>query len=422
MASPQKRSFFRYENGVVLMMFFTFGFVFMERLSIVYLFPFIAPDLKLSNAEIGMIASVLAVCWAVSGFIFGSISDLVGSRKKVLLPITLAFSLFSFLSGLARSFWQMILVRGLMGVSEGPVLPLAQASVIAASTPERRGFNLGFVQSSLGLVGSFLTPIIVTQIAVHYSWHEAFYLVGVPGLVMFFVLLKWMREPGRGTAQEAEAVEHTKVRLADIGAVFRHRNMWFCVLIAIFSMTWLFAFTTFAPTFLTAVSHYSPDEMGLIMSAVGLGTFVWGFVGPAISDRLGRKPTLILFAFVACLSPICLALLRAPVGVMMMVAFLTTVGQAVFPLFLVIIPGESLPYRLVASAVGLTQFIGELVGGTFAPWLGGVAADHWGLVAPMWIAAAGMLVSALLAFGLKETAPAKIGRRALEAQEIVPTA
>ncbi|MBX6352743.1 MAG: MFS transporter [Thermoflavifilum sp.] len=415
----QKKSFFRYENGVVLMMFFTFGFVFMERLSIVYLFPFIAPDLKLNNAQIGLIASVLAVCWAVSGFVFGSISDLVGSRKKVLLPITLAFSLFSFLSGLARNLGQMLLIRGLMGVSEGPVLPLAQASVIAASTPQRRGFNLGFVQSSLGLIGSFLTPLIVTKVATQYSWHDAFYLVGVPGLIMFFILMFFMREPSRDSSSNAEAVEHTKVRLSDIGAVFRHRNMWFCVLIAIFSMTWLFAFTTFAPTFLVEAGHYTPDQMGLIMSAVGLGTFVWGFVGPAISDKLGRKPTLILFAFIACLSPICLALIHASVSTMMIIGFLTTVGQAVFPLFLVVVPGESLPYRLVASAVGLTQFIGEFVGGTFAPWLGGVAADHWGLVAPMWIAAAGMLISALLAFGLRETAPAKVGRTTPAAPEAV---
>jgi hypothetical protein len=62
-----------------------------------------------------------------------------------------------------------------------------------------------------------------------------------------------------------------------------------------------------------------------------------------------------IFAFITCLSPICLILLRAPVEAMMVVAFFTTAGQAVFPLFLVIVPGESLPYRLVASAIGLTS-------------------------------------------------------------------
>ncbi|WP_035453352.1 MFS transporter [Alicyclobacillus herbarius] len=407
MTDGSKKSFFRYENAIVAMMFFTFGFVFMERLSVVYLFPFIAPDLKLDNAQTGLIVSVLAVCWAVSGFVFGSVSDLIGSRKKVLLPITLAFSLFSFLSGIAKTFGSMLAIRALMGVSEGPVLPIAQASVIADSSPERRGFNVGFVQSSLGIIGSTLTPVIVTYVAVHYSWHAAFYLVGIPGIIMFFVLLKWMRDPVKNSTGSVASAEHGKMRGEDLKVVLRSRNVWFCMLIAMFFMTWLFAFTTFAPTYLTEVGHYSATAMGWIMAAVGLGSFVWGFVGPAISDRFGRKPTLIVFGLITCLSPICLALVHASVGVMMLLGFLTTVGQACFPIFLVAVPGESLPVKYVGTAVGLTQLIGELIGGTVAPWLGGVAADHWGLQAPLWIAAAGSFVSALLAFGLRETAPIK---------------
>ena len=214
------------------MMFFTFGFVFMERLSIVYLFPFIAPDLKLNNAEIGLIVSILAICWAISGWIFGTISDLVGSRKKVLLPITLIFSLFSFLTGFARSFGSMLLLRGLMGISEGPVLPIAQACVIADSTEKRRGFNLGFVQSSLGLIGATLTPIIVTAVAAHYSWHSAFYLVGVPGIIMFFILLKYMKEPRLSSAN----LQTHKINRKDYGKVYRNRNMWICTLISAFFM------------------------------------------------------------------------------------------------------------------------------------------------------------------------------------------
>jgi predicted MFS family arabinose efflux permease len=408
--SEPKKPFARYENGIVMMMFFTFGFVFMERLSVVYLFPFIAPDLKLNNAEIGLIVSILAICWAVSGLVFGSISDLIGSRKKVLLPITLIFSLFSFLTGLARSFGTMLLMRGLMGISEGPVLPIAQASVIADSTENRRGFNLGFVQSSLGLIGATLTPIIVTAVAVHYSWHGAFYLVGLPGIIMFFVLLKYMKEP---KISSVELKAH-KINRKDYSKVFRNRNVWICTIISACFMTWLFAFTTFAPTYLVEVDKFSPEQMGLIMAAIGLGTFVWGFAGPAISDKWGRKPTLILFALVASLAPVSLALVHGSIGTMMVLGFFTSVGQGCFPLFMAVIPGESLPFKYVATAVGVTQLAGELVGGTLAPSLAGIAADAWGLSAPLWIAFAGAFVSGFLAFTLRETAPAKVKGQALE--------
>lgn len=400
-----KQSFFRYENGIVLMMFLTFGFVFMERLSVVFLFPFIAEDLKLNNAQIGMIASVLAICWAISGWVFGSISDVSGGRKKILLPLTLIFSILSFVSGLAKSFTSMLIARGLMGLAEGPVLPIAQACVIADSSEKRRGFNLGFVQSSLGLIGSTLTPIIVTAVASRYGWHSALYFVGVPGLVMFFILLKYMREPKLPADQNPG---HSKMDRNNLKVAYRNRNIWLCTIMSALFMTWLFVFTTFAPVYLTQVGGYKLEEMGLIMAAVGFGSFVWGFVGPGISDKIGRKPTLIIFCAVASLSPLCLAIVHGSLPVMMLLGFFTAVGQGAFPLFMAVVPGESIPLRFVATAVALTQLVGEIVGGTIAPSLAGVAADAWGLQAPLYIAFAGALISALIAFGIKETAPAKV--------------
>ncbi len=401
----ENRSFFRYENAIVLMMFFTFGFVFMERLSVVFLFPFIAGDLHLNNTQLGMIASVLAICWAVSGWVFGAISDLSGSRKKILLPLTLAFSILSFFSGLAKSFTSLLVVRGLMGLTEGPVLPIAQASVIADSTEKRRGFNLGFVQSSLGLIGATLTPIIVTAFATKYSWHHAFYFVGIPGILMFFVLAKWMREPK--LPAEAQSA-HGKVNRKDFGVVFKSRNIWLSTIISALFMTWLFVFTTFAPVYLIQADGFKPEAMGLIMAAIGFGSFVWGFVGPAISDKLGRKPTLIIFCTIAALSPLSLAVVHGSLGLMMVLGFFTAVGQGCFPLFMAIIPGESLPLKYVASAVALTQLVGEIVGGTIAPSVAGMAADAYGLQAPLYIAFGGALLSAIVAFGYNETAPARV--------------
>ncbi len=406
MNGQKGNSFLRYENGIVLMMFFTFGFVFMERLSIVFLFPFIAPDLKLSNTDLGLIVAVLAITWALSGWIFSSVSDLIGSKRKILLPATLLFSILSFLSGLATSFWTMIIVRGAMGLAEGPVQPIAQAAIITESTPKRRGFNSGFMQSSVGLIGSTLTPIIVTAVAIHYSWNGAFYLVGIPGLIMFVILAKYMREPRK---MVDEGQKHKKITRKEYAEVYKNRNTLLCTLISAVFMTWLFVFTTFAPVYLTSVG-YTPGEMGLIMAALGFGSFIWGFAGPALSDKFGRKPTLIVFCLIASLSPVILALIHGSLAVMMFLGFLTAVGQACFPLFMAIIPGESMPIGLVASAISVTQLVGEIVGGCVAPVMAGMAADAYGLEAPLWIAFAGALIGGAIAFGLKETAPIKLNK------------
>ena len=98
---------------------------------------------------------------------------------------------------------------------------------------------------------------------------------------------------------------------------------------------------------------------------------------------------------------------------MMILGFFTAVGQACFPLFMAIIPGESIKAGLIASAISVTQLIGELVGGCVAPVLAGVAADAWGLEAPLYIACAGAIIGGIIAFGLKETAPIKLKRNEL---------
>src|SRR5690606_15137320 len=144
----------------------------------------------------------------------------------------------------AKNFVSMFIVRGVMGLAEGPVLPIAQSCVLAESTPKRRGFNAGFMQSSAMLLGGTLTPIIVTSIATSMSWQWAFYLAGVPGLIMFLILAKWMREPKK-IQDQAEAPR--KLTRAEYMKIYRNRNTLLCTLVSALFMTWLFVYTTFAP-------------------------------------------------------------------------------------------------------------------------------------------------------------------------------
>jgi MFS family permease len=105
-----------YENKLVAVLFLTWGTVFLDRMSIAYLAPFIAPDLHLNSEQIGLLVSALAVAWAVSSLVFGAISDRVG-RRPVLIPSVFAFSILSWLSGWAHSFGQLFFVRTFMGLA-----------------------------------------------------------------------------------------------------------------------------------------------------------------------------------------------------------------------------------------------------------------------------------------------------------------
>jgi MFS family permease len=71
----------RYQTGLVVLFFFTWGSVFLARMSVLYLAPFIAPDLHLSHSQVGFLVSALALAWAGSGLIFGAVSDRIGTSN-----------------------------------------------------------------------------------------------------------------------------------------------------------------------------------------------------------------------------------------------------------------------------------------------------------------------------------------------------
>ncbi|WP_122609407.1 MFS transporter, partial [Pseudomonas viridiflava] len=104
-----------YENVLLFVLFLTFGFVFFDRLALSFLFPFMARELQLSNSHLGMLSSVLALAWAISGTLVGAWSDRRGVRKPLLIAAVILFSLCSALSGLVAGFLSLLLFRAIMG-------------------------------------------------------------------------------------------------------------------------------------------------------------------------------------------------------------------------------------------------------------------------------------------------------------------
>lgn len=377
---------------MVAIMFFTWGVVFLDRMAQLYLMPYIAADLKLSDEEVGALASAMAVCWAVSGLLFGMISDRLG-RKVVLVPLTAAFSLLSGVSGLARNFAQLLTVRSVMGGTEGPCWSVMNALVEQSSSPARRGRNVGVVVSAAALIGLALAPVLTTQIAAHLGWRVAFLIAGVPGLLMAYLIARHVREPVR---------PHARKRLSLLGmfAILRYRNIWLCCLAAAGFMSWLFLQNAFAPLYITRVEHLDPRVAGFLMGAAGLGSFFIGILAPSLSDRLGRRSMLIVMGLLSTLLPLALLChaLYANLWLLAGVLFLTQGGQAITALAVVLIPAESVPAAAVGTAIGFVTLVGELAGGTAAPLVAGSLATSFGLQWPLLMAAAGsllVLVSAL---------------------------
>jgi len=113
--TPVRTRSTRYQFILVALLSLNFGIVFFDRNAVSFLMPFIQPELGLSNTQVGIIGSGLSFTWALAAFGIGKLSDAIGNRKLLLIFATIAFSLCSFLSGLASSFALLLGARLLMG-------------------------------------------------------------------------------------------------------------------------------------------------------------------------------------------------------------------------------------------------------------------------------------------------------------------
>jgi len=141
--STQQRKSAAYQIMLVTLLSVNFGIVFFDRNSLNFLMPFVQPDLGVSNTQVGILASALSFTWALAAFGIGLVSDKTGSRKGLLILATLAFSVCSFVSGIAGSFAMMLGARLLMGVAEGGIMPISQTLIVAEVEPRQRGLAMG---------------------------------------------------------------------------------------------------------------------------------------------------------------------------------------------------------------------------------------------------------------------------------------
>jgi MFS family permease len=396
--------FFRYENMLLILLSFTFGVVLFDRMALSFLVPFFDKELGLDNTQIGLLTSLLALAWAISGYLTGALSDKTGKRKQYLIIAVAIFSICSFMSGLAASFAFLLLARIIMGFAEGPVLPLAQSIMVDVSTEKRRGFNMGFMQSFGANVFGMVAPIVLVALATNLGWRNAFFIAGVPGLALAALGFFYIKE---AKATEVKEKKH-KIAIADL---LKYRNVWVTILLSSCMMTWLSAQLAFMPKYLISIKHFSAEDMGKTMSAFGLGAIIWGVIVPALSDKFGRKPIVITFFLLGVLMPLSVVYSE---GNFVSLSALVLAGASImgcFPIVLATIPSETMPHQYIAQTLGLVMGFGELVGGFAVPAVAGWSADKLGLYAPFFIAAGAALSAGLIAFLLYETAPALLNRK-----------
>lgn len=393
----------RYQALLVGLLGANVGIVFLDRTAFGLLAPMIQPEFALTNTHIGMINGVLAVTWSLSSFFLTRAADLTGRSKLLLVMATVIFSLASISSGLAVGLLTLLAARALMGLAEGGLPPLTFHIVNSEVPAERRGLAVGLT-STIGLQAiPLLGPLLIVGIGTAYGWREAFWIAGVPGLIMAGAIALFVRNPPHGRPADTPN--------GAFWPLLRVRNIRISMLLATLNMTSYATLLGFGPLYLVNVAGVANATMSVAMTGVGLAGVMFAFVGPMLSDRIGRKPVIFAAYAISTLGVLMLAFAQGSVAL----AFAGTVlagagGAGTGALIMAIIPGESAPPHLKGTAMGFNAAVGEMIGAGLMMVIVGAIADRAGLGVIPWVLLTVAVLFCLVTLALKETAPKMLER------------
>ena len=392
-----------YEWKAVGLLTIGFGLVGLDRWIIAPLAPSMVAELGISPSDINNLVAVLGVTWGIAAIALGGLSDRIG-RRKVLIPALVAFSLMSCLSGVAGGFMSLLLIRALMGVSEGAFCPTSFAATAEASEPSRRGLNQGLQQSTFPLFGLGLGPIVATQLLEHVGWRYVFLLVALPGLILSVFLWRVIREPV--TVSSARAAETAAPAKVSLGKIFKHRNVPLGMIGLFCAMCGIFVLSANTPLYLTEFLKLTPVQMGFVTSAIGFGGFVGQWALPALSDYFGRRAMALIGFFVGALFLFLFIRTGANIPLLFGLLFACTVFS--FGLLALItgpVATEAAPIGQISTTAGIIIGSGEIFGGGLALVVAGVVIGAFGIQSMLYLALGGLLVGGIMMLFLKETAP-----------------
>jgi len=358
-----------------------------------------------SDAQAGTFMTAFMVVYMCAAPLFGVIGDR-GSRTRAIAVGVLIWSIATALSGFARSYVQLLVGRAVVGIGEAAYGTISPALLSDYFPRERRGrvFAVFFMAIP---VGAALGYIVGGLVNAAYGWPAAFFVAGVPGVLLSFAVLG-LADPPRGI-QDPEGAAHVPAGRAGVGPTLRlywnllNRQPYLLSVLGYAAYTFAVGGLAFwMPTFLERVrglpAAQASTSFGIIVVVTGfVGTFAGGWLGDLWLKRSheaylwfsGLVTLLAVPAAVVALSAHSPALYFSATVVAELLIFMSTgpINSAIVNL---VSPLER------ASAVALSVLAIHLLGDVFSPTVIGAISDRSSLGTAVLIVPAAIVVAGVI--------------------------
>jgi len=245
---------------------------------------FIKADLGLSDSQIGMIQTLFFLSMAILAFPAAYLVDR-WSRKKTVSVMAMVWSIFTFMTGMGKSFLGVLIPRFLVGVGEAGFTS-GGTPLIGASFPSKgRSLVMGIFNMAVPL-GSALGLILGGAVSVKYGWRMAFYVFAIPGIILGILAL-YMKD-------------YKTVRNID---EFGNKISFFRSALSLFSiptLKWLyigfglqnlmcFAFLVWAAPLVMRTNGVDAQKAGMLVGVIGLMAIVGSLFGGLTADLWQKR-------------------------------------------------------------------------------------------------------------------------------------
>ena len=279
----------RYVLGVLVTVY-TFNFIDRQILSI--LLEAIKTDLMLSDQALGFLSGfAFAAFYATMGIPIAVWSDR-GNRRNLIAIALSIWSIMTALSGLAQNFWHLALARVGVAIGEAGGSPPAHSLISDYYPPRKRATALGIY--ALGIpFGIMFGLFLGGWINEAFGWRKAFFIVGLPGLILALIVRFTVSEPERGLSEQRQNEKNEETTVRETFRYLLSQPAFVQISIANALAAFVgYGVITWYPTFLIRTHQLGTAEiglwLGLIMGLVG-GTGM--YLGGLMSDRFGARDT-----------------------------------------------------------------------------------------------------------------------------------